>query len=210
MKANRIWCLRTLAAVAVAGIAHAASAQPFTEHTPTKKDPLRFTAFAVQMQSGMSGELEISLERWSTDDERKALIALADTAKEGESGQAKLLKALQHIKPRCGFIRTANSIGWDLMYAYESKLPDGSRQIVIATDKHVGFLQAASDGRSMDYPFTLVEMRFPAGTNKGEGKLLVQSSISTKNGRLELELYGQEPTRLTTITEQKDKKKKTS
>jgi len=208
MKVHRLWCVPSLAILAVAGIANATFAQPFTEHTPTKKDPLRFTAFGVNMQSGLSGEIQIAIDRWSTDAERNALIGLVQTAKEGESGQAKLLKALQDIKPRCGFIRTPDSLGWDVQYAYESKLPDGTRQIVIATDKHVTTFGAASQGRTMDYPFTLVEMRFPADSGKGEGKLLLQSSISTKNGRLELEIYGQEPTRLTMITEQKDKKKK--
>ena len=64
----------------------------------------------------------------------------------------------------------------------------------------------------MDYPFTLIEMRMKPN-EKGEGKMLVASSIATKNGRLELENYGNEPVRLTEITEQqkgdnKDKKDK--
>jgi hypothetical protein len=59
----------------------------------------------------------------------------------------------------------------------------------------------------MDYPFTFVEMRFAKGSLKGEGKMLAQTALSVKNGRLELENYGQEPVRLTTITQQVDKKK---
>ena len=42
---------------------------------------------------------------------------------------------------------------------------------------------------------------------KGEGKMLAATSITTKNGRLELENYGQEPVRLTEITESEKKKK---
>jgi hypothetical protein len=99
-------------------------------------------------------------------------------------------------------------MGWDLKYAYESTAADGSRQIVIATDKPVSFLAAARGARTMDYAFTVVEMRFPAGSNKGEGKLLAQTSLAVKNGKLELEIYGQEPTRLTTITEKNPKEKK--
>jgi hypothetical protein len=44
--------------------------------------------------------------------------------------------------------------------------------------------------------------------DKGEGKMLAATSISVKNGRLELENYGQEPVRLTSITEEEKKKKK--
>ena len=84
-------------------------------------------------------------------------------------------------------------------------MPDGTRQLVIATDKPVSFA-AASQGDVMDYPFTLVETRMKPN-EKGEGKMLAATSITTKNGRLELSNYGQEPVRLTEITEQQKKKK---
>jgi hypothetical protein len=174
---------------------------------PTKKNPLRFTAFNVSMPTGMAGVTEIAIERWTTVKERTALLELVETAKYGEGGQRKLLNALQKVKPRVGFIRTPNSIGWDLRYAVENKLEDGTRQLVICTDKPVSFAAAASDSRAMDYPFTLIEMRFPKPGEKGEGKMLAATSIMVKNGRLELENYGQEPVRLTQITEEEKKKK---
>jgi hypothetical protein len=43
--------------------------------------------------------------------------------------------------------------------------------------------------------------------NKGEGRMLARSAISTKNGRLELENYGNEPIKLSEITQQEEKKK---
>jgi hypothetical protein len=200
--------LRVVVAIAVLVIMVPVLAQqPDAEKVPTVKNPLRFSAFAVRMQSGTAGILDIVIERWSTDAERQALVALVQTATDRSGGQNKLLKALQDIKPRIGFIRTPNSLGWDLKYAYESQLPNGQRQIVIATDKPVSILAAASSSRSLDYPFSLVEMQFPAGSNKGEGKLLAQTSVSTKDGKLQLELYGQEAVSLTSITEAKAKKK---
>jgi hypothetical protein len=172
---------------------------------PTKKSPLRFSAFNVSMPTGMSGVTEIVIERWTTADERTKLLGLVETAKVGESGQRKLLDALQRINPRTGYIRTPNSIGWDLRYAVEDTLPDGTRQLVIATDKPVSFAAAASDSRAMDYPFTLIEMRMKPN-EKGEGRMLAATSITVKNGKLELENYGEEPVRLTSITEDKKKK----
>ena len=174
---------------------------------PTKKDPLRFTAFNVSMPTGVAGVTEITIERWTTTAERNGLLELVETAKYGEGGQRKLLNALQKIKPRTGYIRTPNSLGWDLKYAVENKLDDGTRQIVIVTDKPVSFAAAASDSRAMDYPFTLIEMRMKPN-EKGEGKMLAATSILAKNGRLELENYGQEPVRLTEITEAEKKAKK--
>ncbi len=174
---------------------------------PTKKDPLRFSAFNVSMPTGMSGVTEIAIERWTTKAERASLLDLVETAKYGEGGQRKLLNALQKIKPRVGFIRTPNSIGWDLRYAVENHMDDGTRQIVICTDKPVSFGAAAGGSEVLDYPFTLIEMRMKPN-DKGEGKMLAATSITVKNGRLELENYGQEAVRLTSITEEEKKAKK--
>jgi hypothetical protein len=159
------------------------------------------------MQAGAAGRVEIAIERWSTDQERQGLIEILAGASFKSGGQDKLLKALQKVKPRAGYIRTPNSLGWDIQYARENKLADGMRQIVIATDKPVSFLAAASGARVMDYPFSFVEMRMKPN-DKGEGRLLVATAVDVKNGRLELENYGQEPVRLTTITQEEPKKKK--
>lgn len=177
--------------------------QPAPREAPTKKDPIHFSAFNVSMQTGAAGMTDIVIERWTVDAERQSLLDVLAGAKWGEEGQAKLLKALQKIDPRVGFIRTANSLGWDLKYAWESMLPDGTRQIVIGTDKRVSTMAAMSGGRAMDYPFTIIEMRFPPNDpkNKGTGKMLVASSVIVKDGKLQLENYGQEPVRLTEITE---------
>ncbi len=187
---------------ALACIASVAGQQPTA---PTKKDPLRFTAFAVSMPAGQAGTVDIVIERWSTDAERKSLLDLLAGASFKSGGQDKLLRALQKIEPRTGYIRTPKSLGWNLRYAREFLLPDGMRQIVIATDKPVSFLAARSGGRVTDYPFSFVEMRMKPN-DKGEGRLLVATSVAVKDGRIELENYGQEPVRLTTITQEAPKK----
>jgi hypothetical protein len=175
------------------------AAQQAPAEGPTAKNPLRFTAFAVSMQAGVSGSVDIAIERWTTDQERETILNILAT-----QGQSKLLDAFQAVKGRNGYIRTTRSLSWDLKYARENILPDGTRQIVIATDKPVSFLAASSGARVMDYPFTLIEMRFGKG-KEGEGRMLVATSIGIKNKTLELENYGQEPVRLTSITEEKRK-----
>jgi hypothetical protein len=175
---------------------------------PSTKDPLRFRA-VLQTQAqdaGLQGVVEIAIERWSTDAERQTLVSqlAGTTLKSG--GQDKLLKALQNIKPRAGFIRTPNSLGWEIQYARDNVQSDGTRQIVIATDKPVSMGAAFAGAESLDYPFTLIEMHMGAN-NKGEGRMLARSAITTKNGRLELENYGNEPIKLSEITQQEEKKK---
>jgi len=204
---------RHLFTAGVAGIALtlmvplAAQAPAGASPVPTKQNPIRFTAFNVATNVGAAGVTEITIERWSTPAERKALLELVQTAKFGQKGQEPLLEALQKIEPPVGRLATTRSLGWDLRYAYEFKLTDGSRQIVIATDKPVSFAGAHYNGTNMDYPFTLIELRMKAdGT--GEGRMLSAASILVKNGRLELENYGQQPVLLTSVKEERLGKKK--
>ncbi len=181
----------------------AAGQAPEASQGPTPKNPLRLTAFGISMQTGIKGTIDVVIERWTTDQEREALLKLAAKSKaDFRSGQEELINALQDIKPRTGFIRVPSRLGWDLKYARENALPDGTRQIVVVTDKPVSFFAARNNTRTMDYPFTLIEIRLNK-ENKGEGRMLAQTSIAVNNGRLELENYGQEPVRLTTVSERK-------
>jgi hypothetical protein len=197
-----------LVVAALAGLAVPALAQaPYSEATPSRQSPLRFTAFAVQMQGGPPVVIQITIERWTTSEERNALVALVQKTTDSVADQRKLLKALQDIKVRAGFLNTPNSIGWDIKYAYEATLPDGSRQVVIVTDKPVSFGMAAS-GQAYDAAFSLIEIQFPKGSRKGVGKALAQAGLSTKNGRFEIASYVNEPARLTEVTEDNPKVKK--
>jgi hypothetical protein len=186
--------------------APAATAPPMAADVPTVKDPIRFSAFAVSLQQGQAGQVDMAIERWSTDAERKSLRDLLAGTDFSAGGQDKLLKALQAIQPRVGFIRVGTSMGWDLKYAWESALPDGTRQIVIATDKPVSVLAASDSSDVLKYPFTLVEMRI-GKDNKGEGRLLAATAVSVENGKLELKAYGLEPVKLNQISETQKKPK---
>ena len=177
---------------------------------PTKQEPLRFRAVlqTQKQDAGAQGVVQIEIERWSTTAERESLVVLAGQTTKVAQGQDKLLHALQEMKPRTGFIRTPNSLGWDLRYTHENVLPDGTRQIVIATDKPVSFGAAFAGAESTDYPFTLIEMRMKPD-RQGEGKMLARSAVIAKDGKLVLENYGDEPIKLSEIWEtDKDGKKK--
>ena len=164
-----------------------------------KPKPLHLTAFAVNL-SGVGAArpqtLQIVIERWSTDEERKKLL---DTLV--EKGGDKLIDAVQDIKPRAGFIRTTSSLGWDIQYAREHELPSGGRRIVFATDRPISFQEARNSTRSSDYEFMVCEIRLgPDG--KGEGKLAGGTKISWDKEKkaIEIENYGQQPVRLTQVT----------
>ena len=150
----------------------------------------RFTGFAINMNSGpRTAVLDFEISRWSTDEERDKLLAIL---KEEKNPTDKLLRALQKL-PKVGFIRTQTSLAWDLHYARQHPLDEGGRQIVLATDRPIGFWEARNQPRSIDYPFTILEMHLDKN-DEGTGKILVGTKIYIdKNNNLVLENYGQQP-----------------
>ena len=129
------------------------------------KTVLFLDCFSIQMDSGRSGNIEIGIERWSEPEERQDLATVLV-----EQGTDKLLKAVQKIKPRAGFIRTPNSLGWDVHFAQQSPLPGGGTKVVFMTDRPISGLEARQDGRSMDYQFQLGQIHLDKdGGKKGAG-----------------------------------------
>ena len=177
---------------------------------PTKKDPLRFRAQLRSQGSSPTaqGVMQIQIERWTTDAERQSILTLvSQTGNGNKDGQKKLMRALQDVKPRTGYIRLPNSPGWDLRYAYKAAQPDGTTQIVLGTDKPTSTAAYLTSAQSLDFPYTIIEMRMQPDGAKGEGRMLAQAGITSKNGRIELENYGNELIALTEITTEQKKKK---
>jgi hypothetical protein len=159
-----------------------------------------FTGFAINMNSGPStATVDFAIERWSTDAEREKLLAIIQEEKDVYRANQKLLSALQDL-PKVGYIRTPQRLAWDLHYARQQPMEDGGRQIILATDRPIGFQEARNQPRSMDYPFTIVEVRLDK-SDKGEGKILVGTKIyiDKKTKNLVLENYAQQPVRFNNI-----------
>ena len=156
----------------------------------------QFTGFAINLNSGpKTAMVDFTIERWSTDEERASLLAIL---REHKDPTSRLLKALQKL-PRVGYIRTPQTLAWNLQYARSSELEDGGRRIVFATDRPIGFLEARNMSRSMDYPFTVVEVRLDKN-DKGEGKILAGTRVLIdKANNLVLENYGQQPVRFNQV-----------
>lgn len=163
--------------------------------------PLRITAWAINMSNigtGANAVVDITINRWSTDTERQNLI---DTF--FKNGPDKLLDALQDTRP-VGRIRFPNTLGYDLRFARHFKMDEGGERYVIVTDRRISFAEARNQPRSIDYPFTLIEIRV-GRDGKGEGKMSVATKIShnKKDNTVELENYASEPVRLTNVKVEK-------
>ncbi len=191
---ERAWHRLALAGLLVSAILGTAMAEA------AERAPLRLSAFAVNLSGiGRTGaqQLDVVIERWSTDaEEKKVLDVLTEAGPEG------LLDTMQALKPRAGYIRTTTSLGWGIQYAREYPLPDGGRRIVFATDRPMSFYELTNNSRSRDYEYMFCEIRLRKdGT--GEGKLVTHAKISYDRARNELEVenYALEPVRLTRVTD---------
>jgi len=156
----------------------------------------KFTGFAINTNSGPStATVVFTVTRWSTDAERAQLLAII---KENKDPTDKLLRALQKL-PKVGYIRTPDRLAWDLHYARQSPLDEGGRQIVLATDRPIGFWEARNQPRSYDYPFTIVQVHLDRN-DTGSGKILAGTKIYIdKKNNLVLENFAQQPVRFNEI-----------
>jgi hypothetical protein len=170
-------------------------------HAQTLGEAEHFTANAMDINTGQTGLIEIQVNRWSTNAERTALTQTL--FKKGSQG---LLEALRDARS-VGRIYSTGSIGYDLRYAYQRKLPDGGREIILATDRPMSHWELTNQPRSAEYPFTWVQFQIsPDG--KGEGKLAVAARIIGEEADqlIEVEDYALRPVRLVNIKATKGKR----
>ena len=184
MKRCLLCSLVVLALVPVAGL--------IAQSNFAKED---FSAVAIvnnNIASGMD-RVQIHVTRWSTVDERDRLAKTLLTR-----GPDQLLKDLIQIQP-VGTIRTPDTLAYDLHYAYQRPAEDGGRQIVLATDRPMSFWEVRNQPRSVDYPFTIIQMTLNRD-GEGKGTLSYATKVRVVNDNsIELENIGTSPVMLTEI-----------
>jgi hypothetical protein len=166
--------------------------------TQTMGTPEQFSAGAIDMNNGRAGQIQINVDRWSTAADRANLVEALFS-----KGSDQLLKVIQDTKS-VGRIRTPDSIGYDLRYSQQRPGRDGGRDIVLVTDRPISFWEAVNRPRSVDYPFTLIQIHAnPDGT--GEGKLAVATKITADpdTKMIEIEDFQHQPVRLVDVKSEK-------
>lgn len=165
----------------------------------TNLEPEEFTAFAVNMGSytvGTTANLIFSVSRWTPQAERDRLFAVLK-----EKGAEAFLSALQHTD-RVGYLRTPQSVGYELRLALQEPGKDGGRRILLATDRPVSFAEARSRPITMDYPFTVVELHLPP-EGKGEGTMSVAARMVPAGRTVLVENFDTAPVRLSNVESRK-------
>jgi hypothetical protein len=179
------------------GAAALTSADSFVQKQQPIEAPARYSAVAIssggpRTTSGAT-RVDIQIDRWSTDAERQRLLEAL------KQGQDALLAALRDLKP-VGRINTPGNLGYDLHYANQVAGDEGGHRLFIATDRPISFWEATSRPRSINYPFTFIEMRMTRD-GVGEGRLTLATRVSASlDGRyIELENYAAQPVQLNEI-----------
>lgn len=196
-------CVMSGLAILVWTVVPAAEGQAGSQ-LPSATDKVSITGWALNMSNiatGANQTIQIDIDGWSNTSQRDHLIQTFM-----EKKQDGLLRELEK-QPEVGRFRFPGymgpdpsnimRLGTDIRYAMNHPGEDGGRRIVIITPRVIGFREARNQPRTVDYPFTLFEMRFDK-SGKGEGRMAysVQISFDKKKQAIELENYSSEPVRL--------------
>ena len=155
------------------------SARPAAAQDPAA----RFYGLLVNMQSEYPGQattpVNIVVNRWSTaeDQERVTTTVL-------EQGPKALLSLLGKM-PAVGSVAPIGGVGFNVPYATITRGPDGIEHILILSDRPMSFLERWYGGRSIDYPFLLIEMAIKPD-DRGEGQVIVAGRLSADKFNREL------------------------
>lgn len=167
-------------------------------HAQTMGRPEKYSANAVNINVGAQERIEIAVERWSSDAERDKLMSVMLN-----QGAEKLLDTLQDMRS-AGYFHTPGNLRWEIRFARKVPLPDGGERVVLMTDRRIGFWEAATRPRSIDYPFTVIELRLNKD-GEGEGKIsLATKIIPDKEANIvTLENYDMQPVMLRLVRREK-------
>jgi hypothetical protein len=154
---------------------------------------IQATAMGTSTQMGKMVNVNIHIDQFSTQDDRKALIDAFQ-----RSGQDGLVDVLEDMKPK-GRVRFASGgVGNDVKYIIELPSENG-RRFRLVTDRNLAFGELYAGTRSRDYSVGAIELVLtPDG--KGSGTVLpaCKLTVDRKTQQIEIETY-QNPWKLTNL-----------
>jgi len=152
---------------------------------------IQATAMGTSTQMGRMVSVNIYIEQFSTQDDRKMLIAAFK-----RSGQDGLVDVLEDMKPKGRVRFSSGGVGNDVKYIIELPSENG-RRFRLVTDRNIAFGEEYAGTRSRDYSVGAIELNLtPDG--KGSGTVLpaCKLTVDKKKQQIEIETY-QNPWNLT-------------
>lgn len=132
----------------------------------------------------------IHIDRYSTDAEIQKLSGIL-----ARKGPEAFRSALWDLEK--GYIRIGNGLGYPIAVATSKPTAQGSL-IHLMMDRPVSFREFASGARSLDYPFSYVEINL-GKDGKGEGQMFAAAKISLTAGTVDVENYSFQPLKLLAV-----------
>jgi hypothetical protein len=153
-----------------------------------------FRANVIGATRGRSTQMDIRITRWTTDEERAGLMGVVM-----DNDSRALARAVRN-EESVGFLQIRGQRSHRLRYSRQSVAEDGSRTIVLATDRPVAMREATGNTQSMDFSITIAVLQLDAEGN-GEGTLTVGNELifDKAANRLEVSNAGTQALRLTNI-----------
>ena len=119
-----------------------------------------------------NGRLRVRLTRWSTDEERRQLIATVDEP-------SKLLSALPY-GPVAGYLQWPGGLEHSVRYARQTPRPDGGADILMVVERPLWLWWDPAVKWAADQQFTVVQLRIKKdGT--GEGRIATGQGFARDN-----------------------------
>lgn len=130
------------------------------------------------------GRIKVTIEHWTTDEERKTLVeALRSGNEASRGGNDALVDAMDKLQ--AGYVQIENNLRWPIRSAASFKSEKG-RKVRFATNRPINYQEAAMNSRSSDYPIGFIELVLPP-EGKGEGVLLVATQVEFgEDGKLQV------------------------
>ena len=137
----------------------------------------------------------LTIDSYTPDDE-----VLRATAALKDGGQDALLRALG--KQTRGRIQLGTNIGRDVNAVWVTTGEEGERRITALSERWIGFFESRRRSRSMDYPFTYIEL-FIDEKGKGDGGMIPAARVRHLGDKtIEVENFEIYPARLTNVRRQ--------
>ena len=155
---------------------------------------IQATARGTSTQMGKMVNVNIHIDQFSTQDDRKALI---DAFK--RSGQDGLVDVLEHMKGK-GRFSTPYGVGNEVKYIIELPPDKGRRHIRLVTNRRISFGEAYASTRSEEYSVGAVDLFLTPDGKNSEGTALpaCKLTVDKKTQQIEVETY-QNPWTLTNL-----------
>jgi len=148
--------------------------------------PDTFTAITTNMQpAGL--KLKIDVTKWSSDDERAAVV-------EALQSEEDVAAALEKLPSGGAVWREGSAVGHSVKYAHREKMSDGTERITIVTDAPLDSYsfqpwELAGGQEEKKLPYAVVELHLDASGN-GSGSLSIAADVEIDDAAKMVTLAG--------------------